>query len=461
MTDKNLQRGLSNRHIQLIALGSAVGTGLFLGVASSVAIAGPAVILGYAIAGLMAFLMMRQLGEMAVDEPVAGSFSHFAHRYWGALPGFLSGWNYWILYILVGMAELTAIGKYVQYWLPDIPVWVISAFFFVLINAINLMHVRFFGEAEFWFAIIKIVAILAMIVFGAYLLFADKAGPQAGIDNLWKDGGFLPFGVEGLMMSMAVIMFSFGGLEMIGLTAAEAKDPAKTIPKATNQVIYRILIFYIGALAILFSLYPWREISEGASPFVLIFASLQTDLSFSLFGHQFQITNLLSHVLNLVVLTAAISVYNSCVYANSRMLYGLAKQKDAPAFLAELKANSAPKNAIYLSSLLTFICIAVNYFMPAQALGYFMSLAVAAMMMNWLFITITHLRFRQRKQQQGLVTQFPSLLYPFANYLCCLFILVIIIIMWLNGMHLAVLLMPISLVVLSVIYFVVKKKRAN
>lgn len=459
MSEGNLERGLSNRHIQLIALGSAVGTGLFLGVASSVAIAGPAVILGYAIAGIFAFFLMRQLGEMAVDEPVAGSFSHFAYQYWDPLAGFLSGWNYWIMYILVGMAELTAIGKYMQYWLPDIPVWAISLFFFIVINFINLCHVRFFGEAEFWFAIIKIVAVLAMIVFGIYLLISGKAGPQAGVHNLWDNGGFFPFGIEGLMMSMAVIMFSFGGLEMVGLTAAEAKNPEKTIPKATNQVIYRILIFYIGSLAVLFSLYPWNHISEGASPFVLIFASLQTDLHFSFFGHEVQITNLVSHILNLVVLTAAISVYNSCVYANSRMLFGLAKQKSAPQFLAKLEKNASPRNAIYISSLLTLICIAVNYFMPAKALGYFMSLAVAAMMMNWLFITLTHLRFRRAKSAQHQKTAFPSIGYPLVNYLCCAFILMIVVVMWLNKMYLPVLLMPISVIVLSIAYAIMMKRR--
>ncbi len=227
--------------------------------------AGPAVLLGYAIGGFIAFLIMRQLGEMVVEEPVAGSFSHFAYKYWGDFAGFLSGWNYWAMFILVGMAELTAVGIYIQYWWPEIPTWASAALFFVLINLINLVNVRLYGETEFWFAIIKVVAIVGMIVFGAWLLVSGNGGPQASITNLWQQGGFMPHGFSGLVMAMAVIMFSFGGLEMVGITAAEAADPRRSIPKATNQVVYRILIFYIGSLTVLLSLYPWGQVVEGAA----------------------------------------------------------------------------------------------------------------------------------------------------------------------------------------------------
>ncbi len=206
---------------------------------------------------------MRQLGEMVVEEPVAGSFSHFAYKYWGDFAGFLSGWNYWAMFILVGMAELTAVGIYIQYWWPEIPTWASAALFFVLINLINLVNVRLYGETEFWFAIIKVVAIVGMIVFGAWLLVSGNGGPQASITNLWQQGGFMPHGFSGLVMAMAVIMFSFGGLEMVGITAAEAADPRRSIPKATNQVVYRILIFYIGSLTVLLSLYPWGASGGG------------------------------------------------------------------------------------------------------------------------------------------------------------------------------------------------------
>ena len=226
--DNTLKRGLKNRHIQLIALGGAVGTGLFLGVAQTIKLAGPSVILGYAIAGIMAFFIMRQLSEMVVDQPVAGSFSHFANRYWGPFAGFASGWNYWILYVLVSMAELTAVGIYVQYWWPGVPMWASALTFFLLINFVNLLHVKVYGEMEFWFAIIKVVAIIAMILFGGWLLLSGQGGPEATVTNLWAQGGFFPNGIMGLVMAMAVIMFSFGGLELVGITAAEAENPAKS-----------------------------------------------------------------------------------------------------------------------------------------------------------------------------------------------------------------------------------------
>ncbi|WP_304166477.1 amino acid permease, partial [Lonsdalea britannica] len=276
--DGTLKRGLKNRHIQLIALGGAVGTGLFLGIAQTIKMAGPSVLLGYAIGGIIAFFIMRQLGEMSVEEPVAGSFSHFAYKYWGNFAGFASGWNYWVLYVLVAMAELSAVGIYVQYWWPSIPTWVSAAVFFMVINAINLANVKIYGEMEFWFALIKVSAIIGMIAFGGWLLFSGHGGPEATVTNLWNQGGFFPNGIMGLVMAMAVIMFSFGGLELVGITAAEADDPEKSIPRATNQVIYRILIFYIGSLTILLSLYPWGKVVEGGSPFVMIFHELNSDV---------------------------------------------------------------------------------------------------------------------------------------------------------------------------------------
>ncbi|MBI3310144.1 MAG: amino acid permease, partial [Serratia liquefaciens] len=381
--DTPLKRGLKNRHIQLIALGGAIGTGLFLGIAQTIKMAGPSVLLGYAIGGFIAFLIMRQLGEMVVEEPVAGSFSHFAYKYWGDFAGFLSGWNYWAMFILVGMAELTAVGIYIQYWWPDIPTWVSAAVFFVLINLINLVNVRLYGETEFWFAIIKVVAIVGMILFGAWLLASGNGGPQASINNLWEQGGFMPHGIEGLVMAMAVIMFSFGGLEMVGITAAEAADPRRSIPKATNQVVYRILIFYIGSLTVLLSLYPWDKVVEGGSPFVMIFHALDSSL--------------VATLLNVVVLTAALSVYNSGVYANSRMLFGLATQGNAPKALTRVNKRGVPVLSIALSALVTSVGVLINYVMPGKAFELLMALVVSTLVINWVMICLAHLRFRAAK----------------------------------------------------------------
>lgn len=436
---ETLKRGLKNRHIQLIALGGAVGTGLFLGIADTIRMAGPSVLLGYAIGGFIAFLIMRQLGEMVVEEPVAGSFSHFAYKYWGNFAGFASGWNYWILYVLVAMAELTAVGKYIQYWYPEIPTWVSAAVFFVLINAINLTNVKVYGEMEFWFSIIKVAAVVGMILFGCWLLFGGHAGPDAKVSNIWAIGGFFPNGISGLVMAMAVIMFSFGGLELVGITAAEADNPETSIPKATNQVLYRILIFYIGSLSVLLALYPWTKVIGGASPFVMIFHELGDSL--------------VANALNVVILTAALSVYNSCVYCNSRMLFGLAQQGNGPKALLKVDSRGVPVLAIGISAAATALCVLINYLMPGEAFGLLMALVVSALVINWAMISLSHLKFRRKKDQQGVETRFKALFYPVGNWICLLFLAGILVVMAMTpGMAISVWLIPVWIAILAVGY---------
>ncbi|PPB85875.1 amino acid permease [Acinetobacter soli] len=441
-----LKQGLSNRHIQLIALGGAVGTGLFLGISQTIKLAGPSVLLGYAIAGIIAFLIMRHLGEMVVEEPVSGSFSYFANKYWGPMAGFMSGWNYWVLYVLVSIAELSAIGTFVQFWLPELPTWITALFFFIAINAINLINVRFFGESEFLFSCIKIIAILSMIFFGLYLLISGDAGPQASVANLWQFGGFFPNGIQGFIMSLAIIMFAFGGLELIGITAAETKDPSKTIPKAVNQIVYRILIFYIGAIGVLLCLFPWNQLAQGGSPFVLIFQSLNS--------------HGVANVLNFVVLVAAISVYNSCIYCNSRMLHGLAMQGNAPRVLQRVNHRGIPVYAAGVSASITALCVLINYLMPGKAFQFLMMLVVAALVVNWLMISWTHLKFRKAMQQRHHQTTFQSIMSPWSNYLTIAFIFGILIIMSITpDMRLAVMLVPIWLIVLAVVYQLKYRKK--
>ena len=322
LSQPTMKRGLKNRHLQMIALGGAIGTGLFYGSTSTIALAGPSVMLAYLAGGIVIFFIMRMLGEMAVDEPVSGSFSYYAAKYWGRFPGFLSGWNYWFNYVLVSMAELTAVGIYMNFWFPDLPQWLSALVCLVSITALNLVNVKAYGEAEFWMALIKIAAIVSMILLGLGLLFSSGQPFPENFSNLWSNGGFLPHGVWGLLEATAVVMFSFGGIELIGITAGEAENPDRTIPRAINQVIWRILIFYVGTMAVLMALWPWDQVGTQASPFVQIFDNVGVPAA--------------AHILNFVVLTAAVSVYNSAIYSNSRMLYGLAKEGEAPAFFLRL-----------------------------------------------------------------------------------------------------------------------------
>ncbi|ENV76022.1 amino acid permease [Acinetobacter ursingii] len=442
-----LQRGLKNRHIQLIAMGGAIGTGLFLGSAQVIQSAGPSIILGYAIGGLIAFLIMRQLGEMIVEEPVAGSFSHFANKYWGKFPGFLAGWNYWILYVLVAMTELTAVAKYINYWWPHIPSWVSVLFFFVVITAINLTNVKFYGESEFWLAIIKVVAVISMIIFGLYLLFTAGPDSTASFSNLWTHGGFFPNGFDGLFYMLAFLMFAFGGIELIGMAAAEADDPKKTIPKAINQVVIRILIFYVGSLTILLSLVPWNQLDLGGldkSPFVMIFSQLGIGWA--------------AHLLNFIILTAALSVYNSGMYANSRMLYGLAQQGNAPAVFKKVNKEGVPIPAVLLSAVLIFGCVLLNYFVPEDALGHLMYVVVGALVLNWAMISLTHLKFRSAMKTLHHKVSFPALWSPVSNYIVLLFIAVVLYIMWTQGFKESVIMIPIWIVLMYVLYKLLNSK---
>lgn len=284
-----LRKSLKNRHIQLIALGGAIGTGLFYGSSESIALAGPSILLAYLVGGFAIFMIVRALSEMSVEDPKAGAFSYYATRYWSKRAGFISGWNYWFNYILVSMVELSVVGKFVNYWFPAIPTWVSAAVFLVIICAANLLGVSKFGEFEFWFAIIKIVAVIAMIVGGlAVIIFVlpTASGIKASFANWFTlEGGFFPNGLmeqtkdgtwTGLLMALVVVMFSFGGTELIGITAGETEDPRRTIPRATNDIIWRILVFYIGALGVIMAVIPWNTIGgdDVPSPFVQIFDSV-------------------------------------------------------------------------------------------------------------------------------------------------------------------------------------------
>ena len=434
-----MQRGLKNRHLQMIALGTAVGTGLFYGSTATIAMAGPAVSLSYLIGGIVIFLIVRMLGEMSVEEPVSGSFSYYAAKYWGAFPGFLAGWNYWFLYILVSMAELSAVSIYLGYWFPDLPKWVGVLACLLIITAINLVTVSAYGEIEFWMAFIKIAAIVGMILLGSWYIATDVEPFPQNFSNLWMHGGFFPNGVTGMIMSLAPVLFSFGGIELIGITAGEAENPDKTIPRAINQVIYRILIFYVGTMIVLMTLWPWNEVGKDASPFVQIFQNAG-----------FKST---ANILNFVVLTAAISVYNSAIYSNSRMLYGLAKSGNAPKFFERLSSRGVPVNGILVSSGITLLAAVLNYLLPDEVFMYMMSIVTGAVVISWALIVMTHLKFRKHCEAVGVVPKFKALFYPVANYLCLAFLAGILLIMaTMDEMRVAVAVMPIWILAIWLFY---------
>lgn len=432
-----LARHLKNRHIQLIALGGAIGTGLFYGAAESIKLAGPAIIVSYLIGGTIIYLIMRMLGEMSTQEPVSGAFSDFASRYWGGFAGFLSGWNYWLLYILVSMAELTVVGLYIDFWIPTFPHWATALMVWGVVTAINLLRVAWFGEFEFWLALIKVVAIIGMIVLGVVLIVAAPADGIVGVANLWRHGGFMPNGVHGVLLSLVVVMFSFGGTELIGITAGESDNPRYSIPRAVRQVMWRILTFYIGAVAVLVMLYPWNKVGVDGSPFVLIFSQLGIPAA--------------AGILNVVVFTASVSVYNSGMYSNGRMLYSLAEQGNAPRVFMRLNRQRVPWVGIVFSSMCTFAVVVINFLVPHGAFMRVMAIATAAAALTWLMIVLVHLKFR--KAHAGRSVHFPAPLFPWANWLCVAFLLLLVGLMTqLDSTRPAVYVLPVWMLVLYASY---------
>ncbi|MDR1450370.1 MAG: amino acid permease [Propionibacteriaceae bacterium] len=451
-TSEGLHRDLKNRHIQMIALGGAIGTGLFYGSAESIGMAGPAVVFTYLLGGAAIFFVMRALGEMAVDHPTSGAFSYFAYKNWSQRAGFVSGWNYWFNYILVSMVELVVVGAYVQYWLPDMPSWLTALIFLVVITAVNLIGVGAFGEFEFWFAIIKVVAVLAMIVVGIVIIIAGYNGqPASGLSNLWSHGGFFPNGLGGAVAALVVVMFSFGGVELVGITAGEADNPKKTIPRAINQIVYRILIFYVGALLIITAVYQWDKIDGQMSPFVEMFDGVGFTAA--------------AHVLNVVVITAAMSVYNSGLYSNGRMLRSLAAQGNAPSYLKKVNKRGVPVAGVLTSSAITLVAVAVSFFLSGQAFGYLMSIATAAGVINWTMIMITQWRFRKRIGETAAAKlEFKMPGFPWINVVVVLFLALVVVMMAANANYLpAVIIGPLWIAILLVAYQVkrTRQKRAG
>jgi len=416
MQEKGLKRGLTARHIRFMALGSAIGTGLFYGSASAIQMAGPAVLLAYLIGGAAVFMVMRALGEMAVHNPVSGSFGQYASTYLGPLAGFVLGWTYAFEMIIVCLADVTAFGIYMGFWFPDVPRWIWVLGIVFLIGALNLCSVKVFGEMEFWLSLLKVSAIVAMILAGfGIMLFGigSSAGDAViGVSNLWSHGGFMPNGIGGLIASFAVVMFAFGGIEIIGVTAGEAKDPQRVIPKAINAVPLRILLFYVLTLFVLMSIYPWQQIGTQGSPFVQIFDNLGIASA--------------AAVLNIVVISAAVSAINSDIFGAGRMMYGLSQQGQAPKGFSKLSSQGVPWMTVLVMGAALLGGVVLNYLIPENVFLLIASLATFATVWVWLMILVTQIAMRrQMTAQQVAELKFPVPFWPWAPITATVFMLFI------------------------------------
>jgi len=414
-----LSRNLRNRHIQLIAIGGTIGVGLFLGSARAIHNAGPGLLLAYALGGVAIFFIMRALGELLTYRPVTGSFASYAEEFCGPFAGFVTGWSYWFMWITTAMAELTAIGIYVRYWLPDVPQWLPALLVLLALYGSNLLAVRAFGELEFWFALIKVVTIVALIVAGlAVIVFHVGAlGAGAGFANLWSHGGFLPFGIGGVLLTMQIVMFAYNGVELIGVTAGEARDPAVVLPRATNGIIVRILIFYIGALAVIMALVPWNTLSPSISPFVFVFEKLGVPGAAS--------------IINLVVITAATSSCNSGLFSTGRMLWSLAQRGQSPRAFAALSRQHVPAAGIHASALVMLLGVVLNYTVPERVFIWVTSVALVGTFWTWGIILVSHRNYR-RAVRAGTAAAAPFRMpgAPVANWVVLAFLAAVSVLLW-------------------------------
>ncbi|CEG29686.1 amino acid permease [Bacillus sp. B-jedd] len=440
---KTLHRGLEERHITLMSLGAAIGVGLFLGSATAIKMAGPGILIGYAFAGLIMFFIMRALGEMAIQKPVAGSFSQYARDYLGPLAGYITGWNYWFLWVVTCMAEITAVGVYMEYWFPDVKRWIWALAALVIMASVNFLAVKAYGELEFWFALIKIVTIIAMIVVGVGMIAfgIGNGGIATGISNLWSNGGLFPNGIKGVLLSLQMVLFAYLGIEMIGVTAGEVKNPEKSLSRAIDTVFWRILIFYVGALFVIMSIYPWAEIGTKGSPFVLTFEQIGIPAA--------------AGIINFVVLTAALSSCNSGIFSTARMLFNLAGHGEAPKKFGNVTKSGVPGLAIIASATVLLVGVILNYFVPGRVFMIVTSVATFGAIWTWGVILLSQLKYRKSltpKEVAGLKYKLP--LYPYTSYIALAFLAFVVALMAYSAdTRIAVIVGPIWLGLLTAVYY--------
>ena len=392
-----LQRTLKNRHLQLIAIGGAIGTGLFMGSGRTISLAGPSVLFTYLIIGFFLFFVMRAMGELLLHNLEYKSFVDFSADLLGPTVGYFVGWSYWFCWVVIGMADIVAITGYSQFWWPDIPLWLPGILCIVILLSLNLLSVKLFGELEFWFALIKILAIVALILCGGYLLFTGFVGPsghKASITNLWTHNGVFPHGITGFFAAFQIAIFAFVGIELVGTASAETANPEKNLPKAINKIPVRIIVFYVLALTVIMTVTPWDMVAPDKSPFVNMFVLIGIAGAAAL--------------INFVVLTSALSSANSGMYSTGRMLFGLAENKLAPDAFGKLSSQGVPRNGLLYSCALLLIGVGLLY-ADGNVMRVFTiitTISSICFIFVWTIILLAYLKYRRTRPEAHLASTF-------------------------------------------------------
>lgn len=444
--EAGLARQLSERQLAMIAIGGAIGTGLFLGSALAVREAGPAVIVTYVLGALIALLLMGTLAEMAVAHPTAGSFGVYAEVYVSRWAGYVVRYTYWAAQSIAIGGEATAVAIYCQWWFPNSPQWVWVVGFSIGLLWVNARSVGNFGEFEYWFAMIKVAAIILFIVFGVGVLFGFGSAPAIGMVNFTAHGGFFPHGLSGAWMALVFVIFSYIGTEVVAVTAGEAKDPQVALPRAMRSMVVRLIIFYLGAITVLIGVVPWNQIEPGASitasPFVRVFAVIGIPAA--------------AHVVNFVVLTAALSSMNCNLYLATRMLFSLARGGYAPVRLGMVSPRGTPVYALLVSALGLMIATVIAWRFPESAYVYMFGIALFGGLFVWFMIFVTHLYFRRRWSEAELAS-FPVRVigYPYTTLLGAVLLAAILFTTWwVKGMRITLIAGPLWLAFISLAYWI-------
>jgi len=422
-SSSGLEQGLKPRHVTMLSIAGVIGAGLFVGSGHAIAQAGPAVLLAYAAAGTLVVLVMRMLAEMAVASPDTGSFSTYADRAIGHWAGFTIGWLYWWFWVLVIPLEAVAAGTILHAWFPGTAIWVFTLVITLLLTATNLFSVKNYGEFEFWFALVKVLAIIGFIILGLLAIFGYLPTSQvSGVAHLSDTIGFMPNGMGAVLAAMLTTMFSFMGTEIVTIAAAESKDPSKQITKATNSVIWRIGLFYLVSIFIVVALVPWND------PSLAQLGSYQTVLD------RMGIPNA-KLIVDIVVLIAVTSCLNSALYTSSRMLYSLSKRGDAPAAAKRTNAAGTPYWAVMMSTGAAFVAVFANYVAPAAVFEFLLASSGAIALLVYLVIAVSQLRMRQKRTALGENISFKMWLFPGLTYAVIVFIVAILTVMLFQEAH--------------------------
>lgn len=417
---QGLQRRLTGRQLSMIGLGGAIGTGLFLGSGVAISHAGPATVLAYVVCGLVALVVAWALAEMVIVHPTAGAFGVLAHSYIGRWAGFVVRWTYWAIQCIAIGGEVIAAGIFVRFWWPDIPLWLTTVFFSIAILGTNAAAVGLFGKVEYWFAMIKVSAIGVFILLGIVLIFFGLPSyPRVGFENITSHGGFMPNGVEGLLLAMVFVIFSFIGTEVVSVTAAESENPGRDVVRATKSMAFRLALFYVLAITIVLAVVPWTETAQvgnniTASPFVLVFSAANIPAA--------------ATIMNFVVLTAALSSANANLYLTSRMLHSLAAHGYAPKWTGKLTKSGAPAMALILSSVGLLLAAVISVIAADTAYMALFGISVFGALVVWILILITHWRFRLVRARHNLPAS-PARLWaaPTTTLLAILFLAAVLV----------------------------------